>query len=127
MSKHQRVTIDKKEGATLLSKNNFGEEERKITSNPNRFTLRKLNIGVCSVIAGLSFIGINAHADQVKDDQQPTQPTDQEQTSSSASQTLQTAQQVELHSASTASTATNQPGNDQQTQPKLMISRRLTL
>ena len=54
----------------MLSKKNQSEQERQVTSNPNRFALRKLSVGVCSVIAGLSFMGLNAHADQVGDGQQ---------------------------------------------------------
>lgn len=50
----------------MLSKKNLFEKQRKLTSNPNRFGLRKMKIGVCSVVLGLSFFAIGAHADQVE-------------------------------------------------------------
>lgn len=80
----------------MLSKNNVSEGERKLTSNPNRFSLRKLNIGVCSVAVGLAFLGINAHADQVNSNQQPATPTATVQTTQ---QTTQQQGQVALRSA----------------------------
>ncbi|WP_295746591.1 BspA family leucine-rich repeat surface protein [uncultured Limosilactobacillus sp.] len=93
----------------MLSKKNLSEQERQLTSNPNRFTLRKLSVGVCSVIAGLSFMGLNAHADQVAANKQSSQPTDGEQATSSATSQLQSAKQVALSSAgnSTATTPVN--------------------
>ncbi len=53
----------------MLSKNNhLGKQQHEITCI-KRYTLRKLNIGVCSVLVGLSIGGIRAHADQQKTDQ----------------------------------------------------------
>lgn len=116
----------------MLSKKNLSEQERQITGNPNRFTLRKLNIGVCSVIAGLSFMGINAHADQVQADQQPAQPTGEDQATSSATSQLQATKQVALLSTDTSTKAnttntTNQPQTSavqghQQTSPAVVLA-----
>lgn len=36
-----------------------------MTANPNRFSLRKLSVGVCSLVVGFTFMGMMAHADQV--------------------------------------------------------------
>lgn len=36
-----------------------------MTVNPNRFSLRKLSVGVCSLVVGFTFMGMMAHADQV--------------------------------------------------------------
>ena len=49
----------------MLSINNRKEQQRQMTTNPNRFSLRKLSVGVCSLVVGFSFMGMMAHADQV--------------------------------------------------------------
>lgn len=95
----------------MLSKNNQTEQERKVTQNPNRFTLRKLNIGVCSVIAGLSFMGLSAHADQVQEDSQPTTPD--QKMSDTKTQTLQQKQVVLHHGNEGQANTTSSQGNQQ--------------
>jgi LPXTG-motif cell wall-anchored protein len=49
----------------MLSSNNQKEQQRQMTANPNRFSLRKLSVGVCSLVVGFTFMGMMAHADQV--------------------------------------------------------------
>lgn len=49
----------------MLSSNNQKEPQRQMTANPNRFSLRKLSVGVCSLVVGFTFMGMMAHADQV--------------------------------------------------------------
>lgn len=49
----------------MLSSNNQKEQQRQMTVNPNRFSLRKLSVGVCSLVVGFTFMGMMAHADQV--------------------------------------------------------------
>lgn len=47
----------------LLSKNNRNELIRKQVPKRQRFTLKKLTIGVASVLIGFTFMGISASAD----------------------------------------------------------------
>lgn len=53
----------------MLSKNNHLEKQRHPAPWVKHYTLRKLNIGVCSVLVGLSIGGVCAHADQLKSNQ----------------------------------------------------------
>lgn len=73
----------------MLSKNNFIEKERKITQNANRFTLRKLNVGLCSVLIGASFMCLNSNVEQVKADIKSDQQTEVDQKTDSSVQNLQ--------------------------------------
>lgn len=43
----------------MLSKNNFDEKIRQMDEKKERFSIRKLSVGVASVLIGLTFIGVN--------------------------------------------------------------------
>ena len=51
----------------MLSKNNRKEQFRKQKPKKQRFAIKKLTVGVASVLIGFTFMGMNASADTTAD------------------------------------------------------------
>lgn len=51
----------------MLSKNNRKEQFRKQEPKKQRFAIKKLTVGVASVLIGFTFMGMNASADTTAD------------------------------------------------------------
>lgn len=70
----------------LLSKNNRNELIRKQVPKRQRFTLKKLTIGVASVLIGFTFMGISASADTTTQPATDSQPVANANNDSTAGQ-----------------------------------------
>lgn len=57
----------------MLSKNNFNEKLRRANQKKDHFSIRKLTVGVASVLIGLTFIGVNSQVAHAADADQPAQ------------------------------------------------------
>lgn len=91
----------------MLSKNNRKELARKQVPKRQRFTLKKLTVGVASVLIGFTFMGISAAADST--DAQET--TDQPAVTDNSGSAAANQQTVTLSNNSSASAATESQSN----------------
>lgn len=89
----------------MLSSHNQKEQIYKQQPKKQRFAIKKLTVGVASVLIGFTFMGIGASADT-------TQPADTSEPSTENSN-LEAASQVDKQSA-TLTPSTNQTGTDSQ-------------
>ena len=73
----------------MLSKNNRKEQFRKQEPKKQRFAIKKLTVGVASVLIGFTFMGMNASADTTTGANNATgdQAVGESQNSTSANQT----------------------------------------
>ncbi|HJE97350.1 MAG TPA: YSIRK-type signal peptide-containing protein, partial [Ligilactobacillus acidipiscis] len=114
----------------MLSRNNWKEQVRQQEPKKQRFTIKKLTIGVASVLIGFTFMGMSASADAQTTPTTPTTPTTgtpagtnkngspstEEQSNNAASQPVQPAGSDTTGDAKTPDTA----GKDQDTVNKWM-------
>lgn len=91
----------------MLSKNNRKELARKQVPKRQRFTLKKLTVGVASVLIGFTFMGISAATDST--DAQET--TDQPAVTDNSGSAAANQQTVTLSNNSSASAATESQSN----------------
>ena len=92
-----------------MSKNNYQEIMRRMAKQHQRFSLRKLSVGVASVLLGTTFIfgsGVVAHADEITVDAAKTTKTQQISTSVTSSSN-QSGALTSSQPSSTASVAEN--------------------
>ncbi|OCX48823.1 hypothetical protein BFD03_04305 [Limosilactobacillus reuteri] len=107
----------------MLSKNNRKEQFRKQEPKKQRFAIKKLTVGVASVLIGFTFMGMNASADTTAETNSGTGDQAVEEPSSKATnQNSQTSQVTLTNSASaenssSATTASAQSSADQQASP----------
>ncbi|MBD5091726.1 MAG: YSIRK-type signal peptide-containing protein, partial [Lactobacillus sp.] len=94
----------------MLSKNNRQEQFRKQEPKKQRFAIKKLTVGVASVLIGFTFMGLNTQASA---DDTPTQPANSnDDTQSNASTALQSTASVTLNnSASQVNSESAKPTN----------------
>ena len=93
-----------------MSKNNYQEIMRRMAKQHQRFSLRKLSVGVVSVLLGTTFIfgsGVVAHADEIAAVAAKTTKTQQISTSVTSSSN-QSGALVSAQSSSTVSMAKNE-------------------
>ncbi|WP_304228062.1 BspA family leucine-rich repeat surface protein [Lactobacillus kitasatonis] len=102
----------------MLSKNNFNEKLREMDNQKDHFAIRKLTIGVASVLIGITFMGFGGqtvHADEGSGGNQPAveqvskeTTTNSTQQNNDAQKDVATAQKTEV---ATDSQANNQTDN----------------
>ena len=96
----------------MLSRNNWKEQVRQQEPNKQRFTIKKLTIGVASVLIGFTFMGMSASAD---DQTTPTTsdpavtPTKVQSNNTPSAQTAQSGQPVQGGAKGDAKTQTSTP------------------
>lgn len=104
-------------GYKMLSKNNFNEKLRQMDNQKDHFAIRKLTIGVASVLIGITFMGFGGqavHAAEVTNTQPAVEQvskeitTDSTQQNNDAPKDVATAQKTEV---ATDSQANNQTDN----------------
>ncbi|MCD7125984.1 mucin-binding protein, partial [Limosilactobacillus agrestis] len=95
----------------MLSKNNGQEQIRKQESKKQRFAIKKLTVGVASVLVGFTFMGLNASASA---DDTPTQPAKNDDNNVS-SDTTNELQQSNVSLTTTEATDTAVKNNVSQT------------
>ena len=104
-------------GYKMLSKNNFNEKLRQMDNQKDHFAIRKLTIGVASVLIGITFMGFGGqavHAAEVTNTQPAVEQVSKETTTDSTQQNndaqkdVATAQKTEV---ATDSQANNQIDN----------------
>ena len=108
----------------MLSKNNRKEQLLKQEPKKQRFTIKKLTIGVASVLIGFTFMGMNASADATTDTHSNTANQEAIQTNvDSGSKTLNNEQTNSSNSVANGST-NNTVSNDANNQ-NLVTSQRI--
>ena len=96
----------------MLSRNNWKEQVRQQEPKKQRFTIKKLTIGVASVLIGFTFMGMSASAD---DQTTPTTsdpavtPTKVQSNNTPSAQTAQSGQPVQGGAKGDAKTQTSTP------------------
>ena len=73
----------------MLSKNNFNEKLRQMDNQKDHFAIRKLTIGVASVLIGITFMGFGGqavHAAEVTNTQPAVEQVSKETTTDSTQQ-----------------------------------------
>ncbi|WP_253284394.1 Rib/alpha-like domain-containing protein [Limosilactobacillus reuteri] len=101
----------------MLSKNNRKEQFRKQEPKKQRFAIKKLTVGVASVLIGFTFMGMNASADTTANSEAGGQAVGESQNSTSANQTNNS--QVALTTPNALPTPNSQgtQSSDNQTAP----------
>ncbi|MGI1804029.1 Rib/alpha-like domain-containing protein, partial [Limosilactobacillus reuteri] len=108
----------------MLSKNNRKEQFRKQEPKKQRFAIKKLTVGVASVLIGFTFMGMNASADATTDTHSNTANQEAIQTTGdSGSKTLNNEQTNSSNSVANGST-NNTVSNDANNQ-NLVTSQRI--
>ncbi|MBB1069810.1 YSIRK-type signal peptide-containing protein [Limosilactobacillus sp. RRLNB_1_1] len=83
----------------MLSQNNWQEQLRKQAPKKQRFAIKKLTVGVASVLIGFTFMGVSASADSVSTTTPTSEATSTENNSTNNDQEI--AKQVVLQSNTT--------------------------
>ncbi|MCD7124657.1 Rib/alpha-like domain-containing protein [Limosilactobacillus caviae] len=83
----------------MLSQNNWQEQLRKQAPRKQRFAIKKLTVGVASVLIGFTFMGVSASADSMSTTTPTSETTSTENNSTNNDQ--KTAKQVVLQSNTT--------------------------
>ena len=103
-------------GYKMLSKNNFNEKLRQMDNQKDHFAIRKLTIGVASVLIGITFMGFGGqavHAAEVTNTQPAVEQVSKETTTDSTQQNndaqkdVATAQKTEVVTDSQAKNQTD--------------------
>ena len=103
-------------GYKMLSKNNFNEKLRQMDNQKDHFAIRKLTIGVASVLIGITFMGFGGqavHAAEVTNTQPAVEQVSKETTTDSTQQNndaqkdVATAQKTEVVTDSQANNQTD--------------------
>ncbi|MCD7119830.1 YPDG domain-containing protein [Limosilactobacillus agrestis] len=81
----------------MLSKNNRQEQFRKQESKKQRFAIKKLTVGVASVLIGFTFMGLNTQASADDTPTQPANSSDNAQSEVNTSTALQSAATITLN------------------------------
>ena len=84
----------------MLSKNNRQEQFRKQEQKKQRFAIKKLTVGVASVLIGFTFMGLNASASA---DDTPTQPANNDNNVQPEVTNVQSSSNVALNGTSAQS------------------------
>lgn len=93
----------------MLSKNNLKEMNRKQTPKKQRFAIKKLTIGVASVLIGFTFMGVNAQvkADVNNEQSETVQASGNNQPDKNANTNTSSAADTSTTTSSTATPDTN--------------------
>ena len=108
----------------MLSKNNRKEQFRKQEPKKQRFAIKKLTVGVASVLIGFTFMGMNASADTTAaeansgtGDQAVEEPSSEATNQNSQTSQVTLTNSASAENSSSATTASAQSSADQQASP----------
>ncbi|MCC4341333.1 Rib/alpha-like domain-containing protein, partial [Limosilactobacillus reuteri] len=103
----------------MLSKNNRKEQFRKQEPKKQRFAIKKLTVGVASVLIGFTFMGMNASADTTEaNSTTDSQPAETNQSDGNANQEKAVALSAAPAAASTTTSAASETSaNKTETEP----------
>lgn len=107
----------------MLSKNNRKEQFRKQEPKKQRFAIKKLTVGVASVLIGFTFMGMNASANTTAEansgagDQPVEEPSSEATNQNSQTSQVTLTNSASAENSSSATTASAQSSADQQASP----------
>ena len=107
----------------MLSKNNRKEQFRKQEPKKQRFAIKKLTVGVASVLIGFTFMGMNASADTTAEansgagDQAVEEPSSEATNQNSQTSQVTLTNSASAENSSSATTVSAQSSADQQASP----------
>ena len=107
----------------MLSKNNRKEQFRKQEPKKQRFAIKKLTVGVASVLIGFTFMGMNASANTTAEansgagDQAVEEPSSEATNQNSQTSQVTLTNSASAENSSSATTASAQSSADQQASP----------
>lgn len=97
----------------MLSKHNTKQYARRMELNKQRFSIKKLSVGVASVLVGLTFMGHYADADQVEQNADASSVNTKQTYSMPRQKQSSVAQAISLGKTSASSSSTQDESKDQ--------------